>query len=657
MIQLNLILGLGRAALCVMTAASTALAAPAFAQQTRTQSFTYNSRGEMITARVVNPAGADLSSSFGYDDVGNLTSTTAPGGLVMQADYDPARRVTEIRRDPNGATRSVSRFDYDVLGRLTRSRAGRVASPNPLTASHWADSSFTYSVDGLLTQATGPDGASIVYDYDPVGRLTRTQDPTGRISGYDYHADGRLKRLYEAVGTSGETAVIDLTYNGIGERERIRQARGIAGNPGVASESATYDTTYQYDAFNRLEQTVYPRPTSLSPHQTESFLYDANGNLEQHTTRRGDVISSSFDASNRLETRTTPEGVYRFEYYLTGEPKISRAPAGQDLEWRTVNNYDFAGRHTVEGQYLVQASGGGAYLIDRVVRYQYDANGNRTRIQWPDGFFVTYLYDAANRLTTICYNSSNCSTNLIARYEYDVQDRATRYTVYGAAGASVVQSDYDYSIDSDLTDLDVSFLRPGSNGQTVSFDYTYDAAGRLTGQDISNADWDWSPAQAGSPLSATYVANPLDQYESVDGQAFTYDLNGNLTAYRGQTLVYSSENRLETLSGAGVEADFSYDAEGRRKRMLVGNTSTEFVHAGTMEIAEYDGDTGALLRRYIPGPGVDQRVLMITCGSSADCAPNQSGADTYAYTADRLGHVIAVTHTRTGAIERYVYSP
>ena len=64
-----------------------------------------------------------------------------------------------------------------------------------------------------------------------------------------------------------------------------------------------------------------------------------------------------------------------------------------------------------------------------------------------------------------------------------------------------------------------------------------------------------------------------------------------------------------------------------------------------------------MLRRYIPGPGVDQRVLMITCGSSANCAPNQSGGDTYAYTADRLGHVIAVTHAQTGAIERYVYSP
>jgi RHS repeat-associated protein len=294
---------------------------------------------------------------------------------------------------------------------------------------------------------------------------------------------------------------------------------------------------------------------------------------------------------------------------------------------------------------------------DRTVSYRYDANGNRTRIHWPDGFYVTYLYDAANRLTTICYNNATCSTNLIARYEYDVQDRVDLYTVYGPAGAAVVQSDYGYSIDSDLTDLDVSFLRPGSNGQTVSFDYGYDAAGRLETQTISNADWDWSPAQAGSPLSATYVANPLDQYESVDGQAFSYDLNGNLTAYRGQTLVYSSENRLETLSGAGVEAEFSYDAEGRRKRMLVGNTSTEFVHAGTMEIAEYDGDSGALLRRYIPGPGVDQRVLMITCGSSANCAPNQSGGDTYTYTADRLGHVIAVTHTQTGAIERYVYSP
>ena len=64
-----------------------------------------------------------------------------------------------------------------------------------------------------------------------------------------------------------------------------------------------------------------------------------------------------------------------------------------------------------------------------------------------------------------------------------------------------------------------------------------------------------------------------------------------------------------------------------------------------------------MLRRYIPGPGVDQRVLMITCGSSMICTPSRFGADTYAYTADRLGHVVAVTHTRTGAIERYVYSP
>lgn len=31
--------------------------------------------------------------------------------------------------------------------------------------------------------------------------------------------------------------------------------------------------------------------------------------------------------------------------------------------------------------------------------------------------------------------------------------------------------------------------------------------------------------------------------------------------------------------------------------------------------------------------------------------------DTYAYTADRLGHVIAVTHAQTGAIKRYIYSP
>lgn len=91
-------------------------------------------------------------------------------------------------------------------------------------------------------------------------------------------------------------------------------------------------------------------------------------------------------------------------------------------------------------------------------------------------------------------------------------------------------------------------------------------------------------------------------------------------------------------------------------RASVDGVVTEFLHAGGMEIAEYSA-SGALLRRYIPGPGVDQRIVMVDCGSSAGCIPNQAGTDTQYYFADRQGNVLAVTDN-TGHIEQqFFYTP
>jgi RHS repeat-associated protein len=91
-------------------------------------------------------------------------------------------------------------------------------------------------------------------------------------------------------------------------------------------------------------------------------------------------------------------------------------------------------------------------------------------------------------------------------------------------------------------------------------------------------------------------------------------------------------------------------------RSRVDGVVTEFLHAGGREIAEYAA-SGTLLRRYIPGPGVDQRILMVDCGTSAGCIPNQAGSHTQYYFADRQGNVLAVTGN-TGAIEQhFFYTP
>jgi len=48
---------------------------------------------------------------------------------------------------------------------------------------------------------------------------------------------------------------------------------------------------------------------------------------------------------------------------------------------------------------------------------------------------------------------------------------------------------------------------------------------------------------------------------------------------------------------------------GRRIKKTVGSTVTEYLLDGNEEIAEYDG-SGALLRRYVYGPAIDDRILM-----------------------------------------------
>ena len=63
----------------------------------------------------------------------------------------------------------------------------------------------------------------------------------------------------------------------------------------------------------------------------------------------------------------------------------------------------------------------------RNVQIQYDGVGNRTRLQWPTGtngsstYFVTYQYDAMNRMTDVLESG----TTSLAHYNWDMLSRQT----------------------------------------------------------------------------------------------------------------------------------------------------------------------------------------------------------------------------------------
>ena len=88
---------------------------------------------------------------------------------------------------------------------------------------------------------------------------------------------------------------------------------------------------------------------------------------------------------------------------------------------------------------------------------------------------------------------------------------------------------------------------------------------------------------------------------------------------------------------------------GRRVGKQIDGVVTRFLHAGDMEIAEYDG-SGTLLRRYIPGGAIDARVAYIE-GAGTD------PADIRYYHADRLGNVAALTDDAGEVVDRYAYDP
>jgi RHS repeat-associated protein len=160
--------------------------------------------------------------------------------------------------------------------------------------------------------------------------------------------------------------------------------------------------------------------------------------------------------------------------------------------------------------------------------------------------------------------------------------------------------------------------------------------------------------EPGTPGTQSYAAaSPLNQYPSVTpigGSAVTlsYDLNGNLTGDGGSTYTFDATNRLASITGL-INASYGYDALDRRSSKTSSSITTRFLHAGSDEIAEYSS-AGALLRRYVPGSGADERAVLIDSGLLSPPAT----ALRYPHT-DRLGSVVAVTDSTGAVSERFTY--
>ena len=588
----------------------------------------YNSN--LLPTTVTKAAGDNslsATTTIGYDDVGNVQ--TVDGPLSGTADtttyrYDADReRVGVISADPDGAgalKRRAVRTTYNDRGIATLVELGTV---NGTTDTDW--SAFTSSQQAATTldaadrksqvavTAGGTTYALTQYSYDTAGRLdctavrmkpstygslpasactatTGTGD-ADRITKMTYDNANRVTKMTSGYGTSIASDDASATYTDNGK---------IA----TATDAENNKTSYTYDGFDRLLKTNYPSPTkgsgTSSTTDYEQLWYDENGNVTHRLLRDGTQINYAYDNLNRVTYKDLPPGDpdAAYTYDLMGR-LLTAIKSTQTLTF----TYDALGRNLTQSGPL------------GTVGYQYDAAGRRTRLTWPDTYYVTYDYQVTGEMTTIKENG----TTTLGTYAYD--DLGRRKTLTRGNG---VITTFGYDPVSRLSSL-VSDLTGTANDLTLGF--SYNSASQITSTTRSNNAFSWTGA---TNVARNYTSNGLNQYSAATSTTFGYDARGNLTSSGSNVYTYSSENLL--LTGPN-SASLTYDPLMRLYQSGSASVAaSNYLYDGDQMIASYLASSGALTQRYIMGPGADDELLEITA----------AGVKTWPV-ADERGSVIAGT--------------
>jgi RHS repeat-associated protein len=263
--------------------------------------------------------------------------------------------------------------------------------------------------------------------------------------------------------------------------------------------------------------------------------------------------------------------------------------------------------------------------VTRLLSYQYDAAGNRTRIVHPDSNYFGYDYDAMGRLT---YIRANGSTAMAYQGYYNHGGLAGRSLVNGAT------SEWGYD---GVQRVSAMLHGLAGTGHDALWTYGRDPGGQISSQARDNDAYAWGGHYA---VNRAYTTNGLNQYTAAGGATITYDANGNLVGDGTSTYTYDIENRLIGRSG-GVA--LTYDPLGRLFSVSSPTTATQFLYDGHALVAEYV--SGALTRRYVHNVGADVPLL------------SYAGADlsqpSYLH-ADHQGSIVAISDAYgAGTINRY----
>lgn len=384
-----------------------------------TTTYTYDGLNRAITQ--TDPAvGAALPGVIhnAYDDSGNLTLTIDQLGARTEATFDDAGRqrtaTSVVRNATSTPDRYTTTYDYDDLGNLIMQQ-----SPTG-DVTRWE-----YSVASEPTKQIDPALAETTTSFDMAGRAIATTDPLGRTTTFQYDLAGRQTSQQHFAANSALLSTSTTAYDAAGNVVASTAPRGAAsGNP------AAFTTSYTYDALSRL--VAVTQPTSPAHAVETSYRYDASGNQTLLTDGRGYSTISTYnpwglpDAVIEPATATYPNAsdrTWTTQYDPAGLAARTIEPGGVTVE----RTFDELGRlvsevgagpdaATATRTFTYDAAGHrvSASAPAGVIGFEYDDRGLLTATTGPTQYQSSFTYDAAGRMlsrtdaagvTTFSWNS------------------------------------------------------------------------------------------------------------------------------------------------------------------------------------------------------------------------------------------------------------
>ncbi|MBC2582563.1 RHS repeat protein [Clostridium sp. DJ247] len=446
-----------------------------------------------------------------YDVYGNLIKEINPNyydrytddGLGVEYEYDSScRRIKTIY--PTGG---VYRVKYDAAGNIVK------------------------TIDPVNYNKETDDGKGTEYEYDERNRLVTIKDPKGNVSRrfvYD-EEDNIVKEIDAKAYLSGDT---DETRYGTLYKYNIAGWMLEKRVP-VEEESGNikYNVTlYSYDkAGRRIEEKISPEYVDENKYPKEwntiTYAYDKNSRITKITDTTGAEVQYAYDClGNRiLERLRINANTYKVTRYY----------------YNSVGLLEKVSEEINEGDLAEETKGKTAAKT----LYEYDGNGNITKVTTPEGYENIVHYDAADRLVEIIKRDPKDEDS----------ERSTKYE-YDSAGNIIKETD--------------------CNGNSIT--YEYDAMNRQTKivdkkGGVTRLYYD----KAGNIVKHITPENYNAEKDDGKGTSYSYDSMNRLVEVTNALGVIVQKNKynevgelIEKLDASKTGVEYSYDIGGRVKAVV-----------------------------------------------------------------------------------------